>query len=111
MGGVPSLVKCKRLTINSDICMNRSTQFVGNVSITNKSDESKFVTGKIEDTDLDVSDALGLGVLKPTVVKSSPISGQEPGTSAIRRPRSFCQRTLNNLIMQCRHRNRTVLFA
>ena len=44
--------------------MGRSTRFVGNVSITNKSDEAKYVSGKIEDADLDVTNEVGLGALK-----------------------------------------------
>ena len=55
--GVPSLVECKRLTIKGKVRMGPSTQFVGSVSIINKSDEAKYISGKIEDAELDESDA------------------------------------------------------
>jgi len=83
--GVPSLVGCKRLTVKGKIRMGRSTRFVGDVSITNKSDEAKYVSGLIEDAVMDVSSAVGLGALKPTVVASAPIAGQKPGTSGLRK--------------------------
>jgi len=83
--GVPSLVNCKRLKIKGLVRMGRSTRFIGNVSIVNSSSESKYVSGKVEDADLDLTDAPGLGSLKPTVVKTAPISGQKPGTSGLRK--------------------------
>jgi len=98
--GVPSLVACKRLTVKGTVRMGRSTRFVGNVSITNKSDESKYVSGKIEDAELDVSGAVGLGALKPTSVKSEPISGQKPGTSGLRKKTKefMSENYLNNFV-------------
>jgi len=83
--GIPSLVECKRLTVKGKIRMGRSTRFVGDVSITNKSDEPKYVSGKIEDAVMDVTDAVGLGALKPTAVPTAPIDGQKPGTSGLRK--------------------------
>merc|ERR1711906_93770 len=83
--GVPSLVECKRLTIKGMVRLGRSTRFVGSVSITNTSSESKYVCGKIEDATLDVSAVDGLGALKPTVATSAPISDQKPGTSGLRK--------------------------
>lgn len=98
--GVPSLVDCKRLTVKGVIRMGRSTRFVGDVSITNKSDESKFVSGKIENATLDVSDATGLGALKPTSVATSPIAGQKPGTSGLRKKTKefMSENYLNNFV-------------
>lgn len=98
--GVPSLVDCKRLTVKGVIRMGRSTRFVGDVSITNKSDESKFVSGKIENATLDVSDATGLGALKPTTVATAPISGQKPGTSGLRKKTKefMSENYLNNFV-------------
>jgi UDP-N-acetylglucosamine pyrophosphorylase len=98
--GVPSLVDCKRLTVKGVIRMGRSTRFVGAVSITNKSDESKYVSGTIENADLDVSDVVGLGTLKPTVVKAAPIKGQEPGTSGLRKKTKefMSENYLNNFV-------------
>ncbi|KAL3788982.1 hypothetical protein HJC23_012687 [Cyclotella cryptica] len=83
--GCPSLVACKRLKVKGTIRFGRSTRFVGNVSITNSSDESKYVSGTIENTDLDVSADTGLGLLKPTLVRTAPIAGQKPGTSGLRK--------------------------
>ena len=98
--GVPSLVDCKRLTVKGVIRMGRSTRFVGDVSITNKSDESKFVSGKIENATLDVSDTTGLGALKPTSVATAPIAGQKPGTSGLRKKTKefMSENYLNNFV-------------
>ncbi|EED93174.1 hypothetical protein THAPSDRAFT_262059, partial [Thalassiosira pseudonana CCMP1335] len=52
VNGCPSLVNCKRLKVKGVVRFGRSTRFVGSVSITNTSDESKYVSGKIEDADL-----------------------------------------------------------
>ena len=41
-GGVPSLVQCKRLKVKGDVRMSNKSKFVGEVSIVNSSDESKF---------------------------------------------------------------------
>ena len=98
--GVPSLVECKRLTIKGKVRMGRSTRFVGNVSITNKSDDAKYISGKIEDAELDVSGAKGLGALAATVVASAPISGQKPGTSGLRKKTKefMSEHYLNNFV-------------
>ena len=98
--GVPSLVECKRLTIKGMVRLGRSTRFVGSVSITNTSSESKYVCGKIEDATLDVSAVDGLGALKPTVVTSAPISDQKPGTSGLRKKTKefMSEHYLNNFV-------------
>mmetsp|Transcript_33963 Transcript_33963/g.71480 ORF Transcript_33963/g.71480 Transcript_33963/m.71480 type:complete len:1047 (-) Transcript_33963:149-3289(-) len=98
--GIPSLVECKRLTVKGKIRMGRSTRFVGDVSITNKSDEAKYVSGKIEDAEMDVSDAVGLGALKPTAVPTAPIDGQKPGTSGLRKKTKefMSENYLNNFV-------------
>jgi len=98
--GVPSLVDCKRLTIKGVVRMGRSTRFVGDVSITNKSDEAKFISGKIENATLDVSEEVGLGALKPTVVATAPIAGQKPGTSGLRKKTKefMSENYLNNFV-------------
>lgn len=41
--GIPSLVRCKRLTVTGLVKMSKKTTFVDEVSITNKSDEAKYV--------------------------------------------------------------------
>ena len=50
--GVPSLANCKRLTVKGNVRMSRSTRFVGNVKITNKSDELKYVRGEVVDAEV-----------------------------------------------------------
>ena len=50
--GVPSLVDCKRLTVKGFVHMGSNTRFVGTVSITNKSNEVKCVSGTVENDDL-----------------------------------------------------------
>jgi len=99
-GGVPSLVNCTRLKVKGLVRMDRSTRFVGNVSIVNNSDEAKFVSGTIENADLDLTSAPGLGQLKPTVVKSGPIEGQKPGTSGLRKKTKefMSENYLNNFV-------------
>jgi len=99
--GVPSLVGCKRLTIKGLVRMGKSTKFVGEVSITNSSDESKAVpTGEVKDATMDLTDAVGLGPLKPSVVASGPIEGQKPGTSGLRKKtKAFMEEHyLNNFV-------------
>lgn len=86
LGGIPSLVHCQRLKIKGVVRMSKKTSFVGDVSIVNNSDESKFVpVGKVKDATIDLTDAPGLGPLKPSVVSTSAIKGQEPGTSGLRK--------------------------
>ena len=100
-GGVPSLVNCKKLTIKGSVRMSKKTSFAGEVCITNSSDEAKFVpAGVIADKDLDLTDVVGLGPLKPTVVESAPIAGQKPGTSGLRKKtREFMgENYLNNFV-------------
>ncbi|KAL7486460.1 hypothetical protein ACHAW6_012060 [Cyclotella cf. meneghiniana] len=98
--GCPSLVACKRLKVKGTIRFGRSTRIVGSVSITNSSDESKYVSGTIEDTDIDVSAETGLGLLKPTLVKTTPIAGQKPGTSGLRKKTKefMSENYLNNFV-------------
>eukprot|EP00551_Chaetoceros_affinis_P004053 CAMPEP_0203680790 /NCGR_PEP_ID=MMETSP0090-20130426/40614_1 /ASSEMBLY_ACC=CAM_ASM_001088 /TAXON_ID=426623 /ORGANISM="Chaetoceros affinis, Strain CCMP159" /LENGTH=1059 /DNA_ID=CAMNT_0050549027 /DNA_START=51 /DNA_END=3230 /DNA_ORIENTATION=+ len=84
--GIPSLVKCDRLTVKGLVRMSKKTTFVGEVSIKNDSSESKLIpTGEVKDATLDLTDAVGLGPLKADTVKSAPISGQKPGTSGLRK--------------------------
>ncbi len=101
VGGIPSLVKCDRLTVKGLVRMSKKTTFVGDVSIKNDSSESKLIpTGEVKDATLDLTDAVGLGPLKPDVVKSGPISGQKPGTSGLRKKtKAFMEEHyLNNFV-------------
>jgi len=84
-GGVPSLVNCKRLTIKGLVRMSKQTKFVGEVSVLNESDEAKFIPAGEVTGDHNLTDAIGLGPLKTTVVATNPIAGQKPGTSGLRK--------------------------
>jgi len=53
--GVPSLVKCERLTIKGLVSMSSKTTFVGSVKITNTSDKSKVVPHGEVTGELDLS--------------------------------------------------------
>lgn len=86
LGGIPSLVNCNRLEIKGLIRMTKKTTFVGDVSVKNNSDEAKFIPkGELKDISIDLTNAKGLGPLNPTVVKTTPIEGQKPGTSGLRK--------------------------
>jgi hypothetical protein len=84
-GGIPSLVKCTKLKVKGLIRMTKATKFVGDVSIVNNGAEVKVVPAGEVTGDLDLTDAVGLGELKPTTVTTAPIAGQEPGTSGLRK--------------------------
>ena len=85
-GGIPSLVKCDRLTIKGLVRMGQKTTFVGDVSVKNDSNETKLIPiGEIKDQSVDLTDAVGLGPIKPTTVQTTPIGGQKPGTSGLRK--------------------------
>ena len=54
--GIPSLKKCKSLTINGYVHMGGLTSFIGDVTITkNSHDIKKIRKGKIVDTNIDVT--------------------------------------------------------
>ncbi len=56
-GGIPSLVKCDRLTIKGLVTMSKETSFVGNVSIENKSDTAKAIpVGEVKNVSLDLTE-------------------------------------------------------
>lgn len=99
-GGIPSLVQCKRLKIKGLVRMSKQTKFVGDVSIVNNSAEAKFIPAGVVTGDLDLTDAVGLGKLKTTVVATQPIAGQKPGTSGLRKKvKEFMKENyLNNFV-------------
>jgi len=99
--GVPSLLKCTRLTIKGPVRMSKKCKFVGDVSIVNGSGEIKVVpAGEHKDTTIDLTNAPGLGPLKPVSVKTSPFEGQKPGTSGLRKKTKVVMKEhyLNNFV-------------
>jgi phosphoglucomutase len=98
--GIPSLVKCTRLTIKGIVRMSKKTKFVGEVEIVNAGQESKFVpvgevTGK-----LDLTSEIGLGHLRAYDIETKPIAGQKPGTSGLRKKvkEFMSENYLNNFV-------------
>ncbi len=84
-GGIPSLVKCTKLKISGLVRMSRKTKFVGDVEIVNNSGEAKMVPAGVVTGTIDLTESVGLGPLKPTIVGTAPIKGQQPGTSGLRK--------------------------
>lgn len=100
-GGIPSLVQCKRLTVKGLVRMSKKTTFVGDVSIKNESSEAKLIPiGEVKDASLNLTDATGLGPIKAEVVSTTPISGQKPGTSGLRKKTKLFmeENYLNNFV-------------
>jgi phosphoglucomutase len=99
-GGIPSLVHCTRLKIKGLVRMSNKTKLVGDVSIVNTSSESKFVPAGEVTGEHDLTSAVGLGKLRPTIVKTTPIAGQKPGTSGLRKKTKefMTENYLNNFV-------------
>lgn len=84
--GVPSLVQCKRLTVKGMVNMSAGCHFVGDVTVTNNSDETKTLpNGTYTNTEINLTGQPGLGKLLPTNIPTEPIDGQKPGTSGLRK--------------------------
>jgi phosphoglucomutase len=85
-GGYPSLVRCKKLTIQGEVYLCSGNVFKGIVSIVNNSNEPKSLPpGLYEDTTVDLTNVPGLGPLKPTTITTVPYLDQKPGTSGLRK--------------------------
>ncbi|KAL0584753.1 hypothetical protein ABG067_005491 [Albugo candida] len=85
-GNTPSLIKCSRLKVTGDVCFAPDVVFEGEVTVVNNSSEPKTISsGTYKDTTVDLTEQKGLGKLKSTVVKTSPIPDQKPGTSGLRK--------------------------
>ena len=100
VNGIPSLVNCTKLSIKGLVRMSKKTKFVGEVTIVNNSEEAKYVPAGEVSGEYDLTDAVGLGPLKTTVVKTSPILGQMPGTSGLRKKTKefMSENYLNNFV-------------
>ncbi len=84
---IPSLVECDRLEIKGEVYLSSRCIFRGSVKVTNSSSEPKILSGRVyKDESVDLSDKPGLGPLRPTSKATSPIAGQKPGTSGLRKP-------------------------
>jgi phosphoglucomutase len=86
LGGYPSLVGCKKLSIKGEVYLTSGSVFEGEVSITNPSGEPKVLpAGVLTDSSVDLGGAPGLGPVKPSTVPTIPFEGQKPGTSGLRK--------------------------
>lgn len=92
-GGYPSLVDCKKVSVKGEVWFSSRNIFQGEVKIVNNSAEPKLLPpGIYKDTTVDLTDAAGLGPLKPSVVATVPYTDQKPGTSGLRKKTKVFQK-------------------
>ncbi|KAG5185427.1 UTP--glucose-1-phosphate uridylyltransferase-domain-containing protein [Tribonema minus] len=85
--GVPSLIACERFTVKGLVALSARCIIKGDVTVKNTSDEVKTLAPReYKDETCDLTDAPGLGPLKPSAIATEPIAGQKPGTSGLRKP-------------------------
>ncbi|ETW08781.1 hypothetical protein H310_01296 [Aphanomyces invadans] len=100
-GNVPSLINCSRLTIKGNVGFAPDVVFEGDVTIVNNSKEQKTIlSGRYANQTIDLTNQAGLGKLTVSAVTTSPIEGQKPGTSGLRKKtKVFMQPNyLNNFV-------------
>lgn len=83
--GIPSLVKCTKLTVKGPVRMSKKTKFVGEVKITNTGTDAKLIPIGEVTGDIDITDAGDLGPLKRSQISTTIYEGQKPGTSGLRK--------------------------
>lgn len=108
-GGIPSLVACRKLSIKGEVWLCAGNVFQGAVSVVNSSSEPKVLpAGVYADTTVDLTNAPGLGPLRPYSLATTPFKDQKPGTSGLRKKtkvfedglylHNFVQATFNALV-------------
>jgi phosphoglucomutase len=109
-GGYPSLVNCKKVSIKGEVWLSARNVFKGEVSVVNTSSEPKVLAaGVYDNAKLDLTDAVGLGPLRPSTLATTPYKDQKPGTSGLRKKtkvftenqfylHNFVQSTFNALV-------------
>jgi phosphoglucomutase len=84
--GYPSLVDCKKVSVKGEVWLSSRNVFRGEVKVINNSSEPKSLPpGVYENTTVDLTDAAGLGALRPSVIATLPHGDQKPGTSGLRK--------------------------
>lgn len=86
LGGYPSLMGCRKVSVSGEVWLSSRNVFKGDVKIINASSEPKVLPpGIYENTTVDLTYAPGLGQLKPSTLSTEAYLDQKPGTSGLRK--------------------------